>query len=184
MTYRKKHKQKKQTKIIIAVIVVLLAIIVLISTTQQTTTQGEDMTTVTITTNKGVITAELYTDKAPITTSNFIDLAQNNFYDGLTFHRYEPGFVIQGGDPLGTGTGGSDKRIPLEVHPELTHVEGVLAMARSSDPNSARSQFYITLAPAHFLDGSYAVFGKVTSGMDVVKELRAGDTMTTIEVNS
>jgi peptidyl-prolyl cis-trans isomerase B (cyclophilin B) len=146
---------------------------------------GNDMVenpTVVIMTNKGEFRFELYEKRAPTTAANFIELAESGFYDGLTFHRYEPGFVIQGGDPLGTGMGGSDKTIPLEVHPELKHIEGAVAMARSQDPNSASSQFYVTLAPSHFLDGSYAVFGQVTEGMDVVKSLRAGDKMEKVTI--
>jgi cyclophilin family peptidyl-prolyl cis-trans isomerase len=141
---------------------------------------GEDMAgnpTAVIVTNKGEFKFELYQERAPTTVANFIELAESGFYDGLTFHRYEAGFVIQGGDPQGTGMGGSEKTIPLEVHPELKHVEGAVGMARSADPNSASSQWYVTLAPAHPLDGGYAVFGLVTSGMDVVMSLRAGDVM-------
>ena len=126
-------------------------------------------------TTKGNIKAELYVKEAPITTKNFIGLVDSGFYNGLTFHRYEPGFVIQGGDPKGDGTGGSSKTIPLEINENLTHIQGALAMARSNDPNSASSQFYITLDEAHFLDGNYAVFGKVISGMVVVDSLRVGD---------
>lgn len=136
-----------------------------------------------IETNKGTIKFELNEDLAPITTANFINLAESNFYDGLTFHRVEPGFVIQGGCPRGNGTGGSDKKISLEVTPNLKHGEaGAVAMARSSDPNSASSQFYITLAPTPFLDMNYAVFGRVTEGLDVVKQIRVGDTMTTVKI--
>jgi cyclophilin family peptidyl-prolyl cis-trans isomerase len=135
-----------------------------------------------VVTNRGEFRFELYARRAPITVANFILLAESGFYDGLTFHRYEPGFVIQGGDPRGDGTGGSNHTIPLEVHPELTHVEGAVGMARSLLPDSASSQFYITLGPAHPLDGEYAVFGKVTEGMDVVRALRAGDRMETIRI--
>src|SRR5688572_33458889 len=104
---------------------------------------------------------------APTTVNNFVVLARDGYYDGLTFHRVEPNFVIQGGCPQGTGTGGSGKHIPLEVSPNLKHGEaGGVAMARSSDPNSASSQFYITLSPTPFLDGNYAVFGRVTEGLD------------------
>lgn len=130
-----------------------------------------------IETNKGTIKAELYAEKAPITAKNFIDLANSGFYNGLKFHRYEPGFVIQGGDPNGDGTGGSAKTIPLEINNELKHVKGALAMARANDPNSASSQFYIALGNIHFLDGNYAVFGKVAEGMDVAEQLRTGDKM-------
>lgn len=136
-----------------------------------------------IETDKGTIKAELYEQDAPITTANFIELAEQGFYDGLTFHRVVPGFVIQGGDPLGNGTGGSDKRIPLEVSPKLKHGNaGALAMARTNDPNSATSQFYITLAPTPNLDGQYAVFGRVTEGLDVVQQVQRGDKMTSVRI--
>jgi len=146
--------------------------------------------TATITTNKGTIIAELYNDDAPITAGNFAELAANGFYDGLTFHRYEPNFVIQGGDPRGNGTGGyidpatgRERRIQLEVKKQLKHDQaGILAMARSSEPNSASSQFYITLAPAGFLDNNYAVFGKVTSGLEAVQQLRKGDKIESIVI--
>lgn len=139
--------------------------------------------TAVIETNKGTIKFELAEDLAPITTANFIGLADSKFYDGLTFHRVEPGFVIQGGCPLGNGTGSSKNKIPLEVSPNLKHGEaGAVAMARSSDPNSASCQFYITLGPTAFLDGNYAVFGRVTEGMDVVRQIRVGDQMTSVEI--
>jgi len=139
--------------------------------------------TVTFETTKGPITAQLFESQAPITTANFIGLVQRGFYDGLTFHRYVPGFVIQGGDPSGNGSGGSGKTIKLEVSPQLKHDSaGVLAMARTNDPDSATSQFYITLAPTPNLDMGYAVFGRVTSGLDNVLALRAGDRMTKVTV--
>ena len=136
-----------------------------------------------IETNQGTIKFELNEDLAPITTANFIGLAESNFYNGLTFHRVEPGFVIQGGCPRGNGTGGSDKKIPLEVSPNLKHdAAGVVAMARSSDPNSASCQFYITLAAAAFLDMNYAVFGRVTEGLEIAKQIRVGATMTSVQI--
>lgn len=136
-----------------------------------------------VTTNKGLFQALLYEDKMPITTANFISLVNKNFYSGLTYHRYVAGFVIQGGDPTGTGTGGSGTNIPLETNP-LTNFDkaGVLGMARSADPNSASSQYFITLAPTPSLDGQYAPFGEVTSGMAVVNSLVQGDIMTSIRV--
>lgn len=142
----------------------------------------DNMVTVTVETNKGTFKAELFEDKAPITVKNFIKLAEEGFYDGLTWHRYEPGFVIQGGDPRGDGTGGSKEKIRLETNPTLKHKKGALGMARSMDPNSASSQFYVTLAPAPHLDGGYAVFGNVTEGMDVVLQLRRGDTMDKVTI--
>ena len=143
-------------------------------------------------TNKGTITIELYEDLAPITAGNFIDLIEKKFYDGLSFHRYEPGFVIQGGDPRGNGTGGyvdpqtgSERRIKLEVSPALKHgAAGGVAMARSSNPDSASSQFYITIGPAAFLDMNYAVFGRVIDGLDAVLQLRAGDKMTSVTIST
>ncbi|HVM32532.1 MAG TPA: peptidylprolyl isomerase, partial [bacterium] len=110
-------------------------------------------------TNKGVFVAELFPDVA-VTTRNFIELVESSFYDGLIFHRHVPNFVIQGGDPLGTGMGGADKTIPLEVTGHK-HLKGALGMARSQDPNSASSQFYVCLADVPHLDGGYAVFGQV-----------------------
>lgn len=123
--------------------------------------------------NYGVITAELYADIAPITVTNFVDLVNQHFYDGLTFHRIISGFMIQGGDPLGNGTGGSENTIKGEfsangIENPLKHTRGVLSMARSIAYNSASSQFFIMHADASHLDGSYAAFGKVITGMDVV----------------
>ena len=136
-------------------------------------------------TSKGTIRFELYEKDAPITTSNFIGLAEKNFYDGLKFHRVEPNFVIQGGCPQGTGTGGSGKNIKLEISPNLKHGDaGAVAMARSAQPDSASSQFYITLAPTPFLDGNYAVFGRVTEGLDVVRNIRVGDTMDSVRIEN
>ncbi len=126
-------------------------------------------------TTKGTIKFELKEQEAPVTTKNFIDLTNKGFYNNLTFHRYEPGFVIQGGDPKGDGTGGSGKTIPLEIAPSLTHKKGAVGMARSQEPNSASSQFYICLEDSKFLDKNYAVFGMVTEGMDVAQKLRKGD---------
>lgn len=146
--------------------------------------------TVVMETTKGTIKIQVYTQDAPITAANFLDLVQRGFYNGLTFHRYEPGFVIQGGCPKGTGTGGfidpttnKERRIKLEVKPELKHdAAGIVAMARANDPDSASSQFYITLGAASFLNMQYAVFGKVTEGLEAAKQLRAGDKMTSVTV--
>ena len=143
-----------------------------------------------IETNHGAITIELYEDKTPITAGNFIDLVERGFYDGLKFHRYEPNFVIQGGDPRGNGTGGfvdpqtkRERRIKLEVSPDLKHGDaGAVAMARSQDPNSASCQFYITLQATPHLDMGYAVFGKVTEGLDNVLKLREGDKMNAVTI--
>jgi len=132
-------------------------------------------------TTQGSFKAELYSD-VKVTTRNFLDLVGRGFYDGLTFHRYEPNFVIQGGDPTGTGTGSSEKKIPLEIVEGRVHEEGALGMARSQDPDSASCQFYVCLAPAHFLDKNYAVFGKVVEGFENVKKLRKGDKMTRVFV--
>ncbi|MCI5967554.1 MAG: peptidylprolyl isomerase [Tenericutes bacterium] len=124
----------------------------------------------------GKIDLELDADVAPITVTNFINLVNDNFYDGLTFHRIIDGFMIQGGDPLGNGTGGSDKTIKGEfsdngVNNSISHVRGVISMARSNSNDSASSQFFIVHEDSTFLDGKYAAFGKVTSGMDIVDKL-------------
>ena len=121
----------------------------------------------------GTIKVELDADQAPITVQNFIDLANSGFYDGLTFHRIIEGFMIQGGDPNGDGTGGSGHTIRGEftqngVNNTLSHTRGAISMARSSAMNSASSQFFIVHEDSTYLDGSYAVFGYVTEGMDVV----------------
>jgi cyclophilin family peptidyl-prolyl cis-trans isomerase len=139
-----------------------------------------------IATNKGDIVVSLDANAAPEHVNNFVFLSNSGFYDGLTFHRVEPDFVIQGGDPLGTGQGGPGYTIPGEF--SLKHIEGALAMARLPDqinPNreSSGSQFYITLAPTPFLDDQYSVFGKVESGLDVVKSIEIGDVIEQVTVN-
>lgn len=138
----------------------------------------------TIVTEKGTIKFELYEKEAPITTKNFIELAQKGFYDGLTFHRVEPGFVVQGGDPSGDGSGGSEKKIPLEINTTLSHIKGSVGMARSQDRNSASSQFYICLGDAKFLDGNYAVFGQVIAGQDIAEKISKGDKMIKVTIGS
>lgn len=128
--------------------------------------------------NYGTIALELDADVAPITVENFANLVNEGFYNGLTFHRIISGFMIQGGDPLGNGTGGSSKTIKGEfasngVKNSISHVRGTISMARSSMPNSASSQFFIVHKDSTFLDGQYAAFGTVTSGMDVVDKICA-----------
>ena len=136
----------------------------------------------------GVIKLELFEKDMPVTTKNFIELVEKKFYDGLKFHRVEPGFVVQGGDPTGTGTGSSDKTIKLEINPSVKwDSEGQLGMARSAKPDSASCQFFITLGAAPWLNKSpqndgYALFGKVISGMDVVKKIKVGDVMKTVRI--
>lgn len=128
--------------------------------------------------NYGTIALELDVDVAPITVENFANLVNEGFYNGLTFHRIISGFMIQGGDPLGNGTGGSSKTIKGEfasngVKNSISHVRGTISMARSSMPNSASSQFFIVHQDSTFLDGQYAAFGTVTSGMEVVDKICA-----------
>ena len=132
---------------------------------------------VTITMENGdIMTAELYPDIAPNTVNNFISLIKKGFYDGVIFHRVISGFMIQGGDPEGTGVGGPGYSIRGEFsyngfENKLAHTEGVLSMARTMDPNSAGSQFFIMHRPAPHLDGQYAAFGTITDGMDVVNKI-------------
>ncbi len=138
-----------------------------------------------IKTDKGDITCELYPAKAPLSVTNFIMLAKGGFYNGLTFHRVVPGFVIQGGDPSGTGSGGPGYTIPAEIG--LPHLAGALAWARLSDQvnpqrRSSGSQFYITLDKVPFLDGEYTVFGQTIKGMDVVLKIKQGDKIQSIDI--
>ena len=126
--------------------------------------------------NYGTIKVELDGDTAPITVENFIKLSKEGFYDGLTFHRIIDGFMIQGGDPLGNGTGGAQENIKGEfaangVQNDISHKKGVISMARAQDPNSASSQFFIMVADADYLDGQYAAFGHVTEGIEIVEQI-------------
>jgi peptidyl-prolyl cis-trans isomerase B (cyclophilin B) len=159
------------------------------------------------------VVLELDGDNAPVTAGNFVDLVDQGFYNGLTFHRVIKDFVAQGGDPQGNGTGGyvpkgkgQERRIPLEIKlkgsadpaysqvfedvqsgsqvPVLVHKRGVLSMARSQSPDSASSQFYVTLADVNFLDGKYAVFGKVVKGMEVIDSIKIGDKITSAKVTA
>ena len=159
--------------------------------------------TAVIKTTQGEIRVELYGKDAPIHVGNFVELARKGYYDQIKFHRYVADFVIQGGDPAtrdasseevaqaaqggggGFGTGGPGYRIKGEFDPTVNpnkHVEGALGMARTQEPDSAGSQFYFALAPLPSLDGQYTVFGVVTEGMDVVKALRAGDAIESVEI--
>jgi peptidyl-prolyl cis-trans isomerase B (cyclophilin B) len=155
--------------------------------------------TATVKTNKGTFTITFFPEKAPKHVESFIKLSEQGFYDGNKVHRYEPNFVVQMGDPQTNsmtredviakknprlGTGGPGYNIPAEFNDE-PHVLGTVAMARSQDPNSAGSQFYIVVGPASFLDGQYTVFGKVTEGYDeVASKLRVGDEIESITINN
>ncbi|MBW6467961.1 MAG: peptidylprolyl isomerase [Coriobacteriia bacterium] len=140
-----------------------------------------------ITTPKGIIKFEFYPDDAPNTVAAFIERADEGFYDGTKFHRVEPGFVIQGGDPLSktddamVGTGGPGYQLKAEFN-DRSHLDGTVAMARSQHPDSAGSQFYICLGPQPFLDNQYTVFGQVTEGMDVVRQIAVGDVMESVRI--
>ncbi|HHY44930.1 MAG TPA: peptidylprolyl isomerase [Firmicutes bacterium] len=141
--------------------------------------------TVKFETSKGTVVVEVYPELMPITVENFLNLVRQGFYDGLRWHRVED-WVVQTGDPLGTGEGGSDETIPLEISRVLKNRRGMLGMARSLDPDSASSQFYVLKSDAKWLDGGYAVFGKVVSGMDVIDQLTTEDTIlkATLETES
>jgi cyclophilin family peptidyl-prolyl cis-trans isomerase len=133
-------------------------------------TEGAKNMTAEIETNMGTFSFELYPDVAPQTVASFVKLAKEGFYDGLIFHRIIDGFMIQGGDPTGTGTGGPGYTIKAEFS-DKKHVAGTVSMARSANPDSAGSQFFVCLAPASHLDGQYTVFGQVVDGMDVVSAI-------------
>jgi peptidylprolyl isomerase len=129
----------------------------------------------------GDVVIKLRSDLAPAHVERIATLAKSGFYDGVKFHRVIPGFMAQGGDPKGDGTGGPGYKVKAEFN-KNQHVRGAVAMARSNDPDSAGSQFYIVLAPAHFLDGKYTVFGKVVSGMNIVDNVKKGDKMKTVKI--
>ena len=140
----------------------------------------ENHTLVDIVTAKGTITIKLYEEEAPKTCDNFLKLAKQGFYDGLTFHRVVKDFVIQGGDPTGTGRGGHGYTLPAEISPNLKHVKGAVAMARLPDTvnpqrRSSGSQFYICLKDNFFLDGKYTIFGQVVQGMEICEKISPGD---------
>jgi peptidyl-prolyl cis-trans isomerase B (cyclophilin B) len=134
-----------------------------------------------IATDKGDMIFTFFPDDAPMHSAAFIKLAEDGFYDGLLFHRVEPGFVIQGGDPDGDGTGGPGYRLKAEFNSK-PHLRGTVAMARSSSPDSAGSQFYICLGDARFLDNNYTVFGQLSDGYETLDAIRRGDAMTTVTV--
>jgi peptidylprolyl isomerase/peptidyl-prolyl cis-trans isomerase B (cyclophilin B) len=129
----------------------------------------------------GEFTIDFFPEDAPKTVENFVTLSKKGFYDGLTFHRVQPGVLVHGGDPRGDGSGGPGYTIKAESNKQK-HVRGAVAMARLVSPDTAGSQFYITLAPATELDGQYTVFGKVTSGMDVVDKIALGDKIKTVKI--
>jgi peptidyl-prolyl cis-trans isomerase B (cyclophilin B) len=143
----------------------------------------------TIDTDRGVIVVELYESVAAKTVANFEKLSKDGFYNNLTFHRVEPGFVVQGGDPAGNGTGGPGYQIPAEISTSEHHLRGTIAMARTGDAvnperKSSGSQFYICLAPAPFLDGQYTLFGGVIDGMKVVDQIKVGDHIKKVTLGS
>ncbi len=129
----------------------------------------------------GEFRINFYQEDAPKTVENFVALARKGFYNGLTFHRVQPSLLVHGGDPKGDGSGGPGYTIKAEFNKQK-HVRGAVAMARSLSPDSAGSQFYIMLGEASEMDGQYTVFGKVTSGMEVVETIRVGDKMKTVKI--
>ncbi|MCY3901251.1 MAG: peptidylprolyl isomerase [Caldilineaceae bacterium] len=138
--------------------------------------------TATIQTSRGDIVIDLYADKVPNTVNNFVALARDGFYDGVSFHRVIADFMVQGGDPTGSGRGGPGYRFNDEFHPELVHDgPGVLSMANAG-PNTNGSQFFITHVATNWLDNKHSVFGRVRSGQDVVDAIRQGDVMEKVEI--
>ncbi|MHB8178646.1 MAG: peptidylprolyl isomerase [Vulcanimicrobiaceae bacterium] len=141
------------------------------------------VSTARIATDRGDIVFAFYPDEAPIHCAAFVKLARAGFYDRLAFHRVEPGFVVQGGDPQGNGTGGPGYRLKAEFNAK-PHVRGTVAMARASSPDSAGSQFYICLGDARFLDHQYTVFGQMIEGFEALDAIRKGDTMTSVTIEA
>jgi cyclophilin family peptidyl-prolyl cis-trans isomerase len=142
---------------------------------------GLSKATVIVQTSEGVIKFKFYSNDAPKTVKRLIELINKGFYNGLIFHRVVEGFVIQGGDPLGNGTGGSGQKLEAEFNARR-HIEGTVAMARAADPNSADSQFYISLGTHPHLDNKYTVFAQVIEGMDVAKKIKIGDKMLSVSI--
>ena len=132
-------------------------------------------------TPRGPINVELYPDKAPLTVANFVNLAKRGFYNGLSFHRVIPDFMVQGGCPQGTGTGGPGYKFEDEIQNGVKHERGVLSMANAG-PNTNGSQFFITHVPTPWLDGKHTVFGRVTSGLDAVDAVTGGDEITSVKI--
>ena len=166
--------RKKKLLIGLAVAIAVIIIVVIIAT------MPEKQYTATIETEKGNLVLELFASDVPITVDNFVSLAREGFYDGLTFHRVIPGFMVQGGCPIGDGTGGPGYQFDDEIT-EHTHVAGALSMANSG-PNTNGSQFFITYTPQHHLDGHHSVFGQLVEGMDVLEEIEQGDVMIRITI--
>lgn len=177
----------KKLKLTLAAVLAVISLLTLISCKSGSSDGGEDgdfgetiMVQIEME-NGGIIKLELYPEAAPITVENFVNLVKDGFYDGLIFHRVIKDFMIQGGDPEGTGMGGSDTKIKGEFSQNgwnnpISHKRGVISMARSRAMDSASSQFFICHADATYLDGQYAAFGKVTEGMDVVDEIASVET--------
>lgn len=152
---------------------ILTLIIGLFMTSSAMAATPED--TIVLTLKDGKVVIELYPEKAPNHVKQFKELAREGFYNGIVFHRVIDGFMVQGGDPTGTGTGKSSKPNLKAEFNDIKHVRGVLSMARSADPNSANSQFFIMLADSPHLDGQYSAFGKVIEGMQYVDKIKKGD---------
>jgi peptidyl-prolyl cis-trans isomerase B (cyclophilin B) len=182
-TVRGKKPQAKQRgigstgkKLLIGLAVAIAVIILVVALT----TMPDKQYTATIETEKGNLVLELFADDVPITVDSFVSLAREGFYDGLTFHRVIPGFVVQGGCPVGDGTGGPGYQFDDEIT-EHTHVAGALSMANSG-PNTNGSQFFITYTPQHHLDGHHSVFGQLIEGMDVLEQIEQGDIMIRVTI--
>lgn len=172
---KERMKNVKKCKFILITILCLLCVVGCNKEEQTDVITGKKEVLIEVE-NYGDIEVELYADEAPITVANFLSLVEDGFYNGLTFHRIIDGFMIQGGDPLGNGTGGSSETIKGEfslngVNNSIEHERGVISMARSESYDSASSQFFIVQQDSPHLDGAYAAFGKVTKGMEVVDEI-------------
>jgi len=165
---------KKRLLIGLGVAIAVIIIVVVIAT------MPEKQYIATIETEKGNLVLELFASDVPMTVNNFVSLARDGFYDGLTFHRVVPGFMVQGGCPIGDGTGGPGYRFDDEIT-EHTHVAGALSMANSG-PNTNGSQFFITYTPQHHLNGNHSVFGQLVEGMDVLERIEQGDVMIRITI--
>ena len=169
------NSSTKKLLIGLAVVIAVAVVVVVITKMPE-----NPKTYATIETEKGNLVLELFASDVPMTVNNFVSLAREGFYDGLTFHRVVPGFVVQGGCPIGDGTGGPGYQFDDEIT-EHTHVAGALSMANSG-PNTNGSQFFITYTPQHHLDGDHSVFGQLVEGTDVLESLEQGDVMIRVTI--
>ena len=179
---RPDNPKSTMNKIIPSIAAIALALAGVSSQTQAQESKTVSDIKITVKTSKGAIEGTIYASKVPLTAANFLNLAKRGYYNGIAFHRVIPDFMIQGGDPTGTGRGGPGYRFEDEIDPSLKHSRPGLFSMANAGPSTNGSQFFITHVPTPWLDGKHAIFGEVTKGQDVVNAIKAGDKIETIEI--